>query len=139
VIFRASAQHAAVNNGQFGAYGWVPNAPVAMYSSLPDYAPEDDRPLFSKRDYYKALPDRKRTLGQTGMVWLLSEPTERSILRAGELMAFTKEHCFEAYQVVGQFRRQLRAISDGIDLRNDEIGFEYNYLKPQNIDHSISI
>lgn len=139
VIFRASAQHAAVNNGQFGAYGWVPNAPVAMYSSLPDHAPEDDRPLFSRLDYYKALPDRERTLGQTGMVWLLSEPTERSILRAGELMAFTKEHCFEAYQVVGQFRRQLRAISDGIDRRNDEIGFEYNYLKPQNIDHSISI
>jgi arachidonate 5-lipoxygenase len=139
VIFRASAQHAAVNNGQFGAYGWVPNAPVAMYSALPDHAPEDDRPLFTKADYYKALPDRKRALGQTGMVWLLSEPTERSILRAGELMAFTKEHCFEAYQVVGQFRRQLRAISDGIDLRNDEIGFEYNYLKPQNIDHSISI
>lgn len=139
VIFRASAQHAAVNNGQFGAYGWVPNAPVAMYSELPDHAPEDDRPLFTKADYYKALPDRKRALGQTGMVWLLSEPTERSILRAGELLAFTKEHCFEAYQVVGQFRRQLRAISDGIDLRNDEIGFEYNYLKPQNIDHSISI
>lgn len=139
VIFRASAQHAAVNNGQFGAYGWVPNAPVAMYSELPDHSPEDDRPLFTKADYYKALPDWKRTLGQTGMVWLLSEPTERSILRAGELMAFTKEHCFEAYQVVGQFRRQLRAISDGIDKRNDEIGFEYNYLKPQNIDHSISI
>lgn len=139
VIFRASAQHAAVNNGQFGAYGWVPNAPVAMYSPLPEKASESDRPLFTKRDYYRALPDRERSLGQTGLVWLLSEPTERSILRAGELQAFTKEHCFEAYQVVGQFRRQLRAISDGIDKRNDEIGFEYNYLKPQNIDHSISI
>ncbi|MDA1162930.1 MAG: lipoxygenase family protein [Planctomycetota bacterium] len=139
VIFRASAQHAAVNNGQFGAYGWVPNAPVAMYSKLPDEAPTDERPLFTERDFYRALPDRARALGQTGMVWLLSEPTERSILRAGELQAFTKEHCFEAYQVVGQFRRRLRAISDAIDIRNDEIGFEYNYLKPQNIDHSISI
>ena len=139
VIFRASAQHAAVNNGQFGAYGWVPNAPVAMYSALPDQAAGNDRPLFTKRDFYRALPDWKRALGQTGMVWLLSEPTERSILRAGELSAFTKEHCFEAYKVVGQFRRRLRAISDAIDIRNDEIGFEYNYLKPQNIDHSISI
>lgn len=68
-----------------------------------------------------------------------SEPTERSILHADELMAFTKEHCFEAYLVGRQFRRQRRAISDGVDLRNDGIDFEYNHRKPQNIDHSISI
>ena len=73
------------------------------------------------------------------MVWLLSEPTMRSLLRAGEVPAFAREHCFAAWQVVGRFRRRLRAISDAIDARNDEIGYEYNYLKPQNIDHSISI
>ncbi len=139
VIFRASAQHAAVNNGQFGAYGWVPNAPVAVYQDLPNESPKDGSALFSERDYYGSLPDRKRTFGQTGMVWLLSEPTFSSLLRAGEITAFTREHCFEAYQVVGRFRRQLQMISDAIDTRNDEIEFEYNFLKPQNIDHSIAI
>ena len=31
------------------------------------------------------------------MVWLLSEPTERSLLRAGERPALTRDDCFEAY------------------------------------------
>lgn len=139
VIFRASAQHAAVNNGQFSAYGWVPNAPVAMFRELPDHLPEDGTALFTEKDYYRSLPDRARTFGQTGMVWLLSEPTMRSLLRSGERPAFAPESCQEAYEVVGQFRRQLKAITDAIDARNAEIGFEYNFLKPQNIDRSISI
>lgn len=139
VIFRASAQHAAVNNGQFGAYGWVPNAPVAVYRNLPDELPPQGQSLFTERDYYRSLPNRAQTFGQTGMVWLLSEPTFSSLLKAGEVRAFTREHCFEAFRVVGQFRRQLLAISDAIDARNKDIGYEYNYLKPQNIDHSIAI
>ena len=139
VIFRSSAQHAAVNNGQFGAYGWVPNAPVAVYRKLPDELPVDGRPLYSMEDFYKALPDRARTFGQTGMVWLLSEPTNRSLFRSGAIPAFSEENCFEAYRVVGRFRHRLRAISDDIDVRNEKIGYEYNFLKPQNIDQSVSI
>lgn len=138
VIFRASAQHAAVNNGQFGTYGWIPNAPVAYYHDLPDELPENAA-LLTERGYYSALPDRERTFGQSGMVWLLSEPTMDSLLRSGDRPAFSREHCFEAWLVVGRFRRRLKAISDAIDARNGEIGFEYNYLKPQNIDQSISI
>ncbi|MFO0816997.1 MAG: lipoxygenase family protein [Pirellulales bacterium] len=139
VIFRASAQHAAVNNGQFGAYGWVPNAPVAVYRELPGEAPADGSGLFSERDYYAALPDRARTFGQTGMVWLLSEPTHRSLFQSGEIPAFSQENCFEAFRVVARFRHRLRAISDAIDLRNGQIGYQYNFLKPQNIDQSVSI
>jgi hypothetical protein len=85
------------------------------------------------------MPDRERTFGQAGMVWLLSEPTMSSLLRSGEQPAFSREHCFQAWQVVGRFRRRLKEISDAIDARNDLIGFEYNYLKPQNIDRSIAI
>lgn len=139
VIFRASAQHAAVNNGQFGAYGWVPNAPVAVYQKLPDELPANGKALFNEQDYYRALPNRARTFGQTGMVWLLSEPTFSSLLKAGEVPAFARDHCYAAYRVVARFRRQLQAISDSVDERNDEIGFEYNFLKPHNIGHSIAI
>jgi hypothetical protein len=95
--------------------------------------------MLSEKDYYRSLPDRARTFGQTGMVWLLSEPTMHSLLRAGERPAFSSGHCFDAYQVVGQFRRRLRAITDAIDARNDAIGYEYNFLKPQNIARSIAI
>jgi len=139
VIFRCSAQHAAVNNGQFGAYGWVPNAPVAVYRELPDNLPEDGSALYSQKDFYRALPNRARTFGQTGMVWLLSEPTQHSLFRSGAIPAFSQENCFEAHRVVGRFRHRLRAVSDAIDVRNTEIGFEYNFLKPQNIDQSVSI
>ena len=115
----------------------MPNAPVAVYRDVPDVV--DAATGLTEREYYKAMPDRKRTFGQSGMVWLLSEPTMHSLLRAGEQPAFSRDHCFEAWKVVARFRRRLKAISDDIDDRNEEIGFEYNYLKPQNIAHSIAI
>ena len=135
VVFRATAQHAAVNNGQFSAYGWVPNAPAAVYADLPGTASDE----ISQAKFYASLPNRERAFAQTGLAWLLSEPTMGSILRVGEVDAFSREHCYEAFRTVGRFRRQLRAISDDIDERNEDIGYEYNFLKPQNIDHSISI
>lgn len=137
IMFRSSAQHAAVNNGQFGSYGWIPNAPVAVYGELPDQLKGDEK------DFYKALPNRARTFGQSGMVWLLSEPTERSLLRTGESPAFAAESSPQAYEVVAQFRRRLRALSDAIEGRNEVLEatgrLPYNYLKPQNIDRSIAI
>lgn len=139
VIFRASAQHAAVNNGQFGAYGWIPNAPVAVYRELPGDVPPDGSGSITEREFYAALPNRARTFGQTGMVWLLSEPTNRSLFQSGAIAAFSQESCFEAFRVVARFRHRLRAISDAIDLRNSRIGYQYTFLKPQNIDQSVSI
>jgi hypothetical protein len=137
IIFRGSAQHAAVNNGQFGAYGWIPNAPVAVYGALPEVL------AGGMEDFFKALPDRARTFGQSGMVWILSEPTERSLLRTGESPAFAPERSPHAYRVVGQLRRRLRALSDAIEARNDALEAQgrlpYNYMKPQNIDRSIAI
>lgn len=35
LIFCAGPQHAAVNNVQFDAYGWVPNSPAVMHAPLP--------------------------------------------------------------------------------------------------------
>jgi len=35
VIFRASAGHASVNNGQYDAYGFLPNSPGAVATGLP--------------------------------------------------------------------------------------------------------
>ena len=139
VIFRASAQHAAVNNGQFGTYGWVPNAPVAVYKSLPTRESCAENRLYTEKEFFSALPDRKRTFGQVGMVWLLSEPTERNLLRSGECEAFSPASCHQAYEIVGRYRRALREISDNIDVRNLETGIHYAHLKPQNIDRSIAI
>lgn len=137
VLFRSSAQHAAVNNGQFGSYGWIPNAPVAVYGELPAAVGGDEE------SFFKALPNRARTFGQSGMVWILSEPTERSLLRTGESPAFAPDRSPEAYEIVGQFRRRLRALTDSIEGRNEVLEAlgrpPYNYLKPQNIDRSIAI
>jgi hypothetical protein len=139
IMFRSSAQHAAVNNGQFGSYGWVPNAPGAIRGDLPAQESSADAPARTEKDYWKGLPDRNVTLNQLGMVWLLSEPTERSLLRSGECPAFAPDRCFAAYETVGRFRQRLRALADALNRRNEEAEYDYTYLEPPNIDRSIAI
>ena len=138
VIFRGSAQHAAVNNGQYACYGWVPNCPTKLRGPLP---PDPDAFMDSK-EFFRILPDRRACNEQTGMVWILSEPTENSLLRSGEALAFSPENNFLAYQSVGRFRRRLRWISEHIKSQNADPEVRpvpYTFLDPQNVDRSIAI
>jgi len=74
-----------------------------------------------------------------GMVWVLSAPTQRSILQAGASPAFSPDVCFEAGEAVAAFRRRLQAISSAIDARNGELDVPYRYLDPVNISRSTDI
>jgi len=55
-----------------------------------------------------------------GMVWVLSAPTQGSILQTGDSPAFAPELCFEAGEAVAAFRRRLQAISDSGLALDDE-------------------
>ncbi|KAK7175682.1 hypothetical protein R3I93_000062 [Phoxinus phoxinus] len=67
VIFNASAQHAAVNFGQFDWYGWVPNSPSTMRKPPPEQKGTVDM------DYImESLPDRKCSRKVLETTWTLS-------------------------------------------------------------------
>ena len=129
VIFRASVQHAAVNNGQYDTYGWIPFTPGSMTSlRLPEGADE--------RAVLEMMPDLDAALAQIGMTWVLSEPTHRSLLGAGDSPAFAEDTNFEANQAVKRYRRELRGIGLEIVERNRSLRVPYTYLNPHNIARS---
>lgn len=133
LIFRAGPQHAAVNNGQFDSYGWIPNAPGYLRGPLPTGGEP------SEEAFWQAMPEVGPSLAQMGMVWVLSAPTKRSILQAGGSHAFAADVCFEAGEAVAAFRRRLQAISSAIDARNAGMAVPYRYLDPVNISRSTDI
>lgn len=138
LVFRAGPQHAAVNNGQFDAYAWVPNAPALLYAPLPD-SPSPENGHFSKAAFWKAMPDWGPATSQMNMVWVLSAPTSRTLLHAGESPAFHPCLAPEAEDVVGAFRRRLHTISQTIHRRNERLDIPYRFMDPLNISRSTDI
>src|SRR5690606_25166452 len=118
IIFRASAQHSAVNNGQFEAYGFIPNVP-GVISAPP---PRLDEPPLSDQALLRALNNRDRAAAQLGMAWVLSEPTHRSLLMTGSSPAFTREMCPVAYEATLALRRRLVELGEAIAARNRRAG-----------------
>ena len=138
LLFRAGPQHAAVNNGQFDGYGWIPNMPAMLSGKLPD-EPNPEGIYCTEKDFWKAMPSRRSTLAQMGMVWVLSKPTLRTLLHSGESPAFHPSLYAEADEIIGSFRRQLASISDDIQRRNERLDIPYLYLDPMNISRSTDI
>jgi arachidonate 15-lipoxygenase len=138
VIFRASVQHSAVNNGQYDTYGFVPNAPGAVFASIPDPS-ADAGAILGEEDVLRAMPSAEQSLAQLGMSWVLSQPTHRSIFSSGQSPAFSQHTCLEAYEQVQAFRRRLSTISDTIGQRNRGMAIPYTYLDPHNVGRSTGI
>ena len=136
IIFRASAQHSAVNNGQFGSYGFVPNAPGAVFA--PPRGPGDGPPI-EEGDVLRSLPNRDRSRAQLGMAWVLSEPTHRALLTAGESPAFRREICPVAHDAVLALRRDLLALADAVAARNRVLPIPYSNLSPFRVGRSTSV
>ena len=133
LVFRAGPQHAAVNNGQYDAYGFIPNTPGTFSTAL------TDAPTLPESAYWDGLPAAGPSLAQLGMVWVLSMPTLRSLVSAGESGAFQPEVCFSAAEAVAAFRRRLYQISDEVELRNAGMEVPYRYLDPINVSLSTDI
>jgi hypothetical protein len=136
IIFRASAQHSAVNNGQFATYGFVPNAPGAVFA--PPRGDGDGSPL-DEPDLLRSLPNRTRGSAQLGMAWVLSEPTHRTLLSAGESPAFAPEICPVAHEAVLTLRRDLLTLSAAIMARNSALPNPYRDLLPQRVARSTNV
>ena len=130
VVYTASAGHAAVNNGQYDCFGFIPNVPGALYRP----PPRDKDLSWSERDLERALPDLRTASTQILMVRLLSRRTEMPIGRyEPAFFAGTQS----VLPIVTRFRRELHALSLEIETRNRNRDVPYTDLDPKQIPQSI--
>ena len=130
VIFRASAQHSAVNNGQFEAYGYIPNAPGLLLTAPPTQS------SYTEGEALAALPKGPGIYAQVTMAWVLSEPTHYGIMGLGNVPAFDAAYSPAARQAVAAARRRFAACAGAVAARNADLEVPYTYLDPRNIELS---
>ncbi|XP_030609359.1 arachidonate 15-lipoxygenase B-like [Archocentrus centrarchus] len=132
VIFTGSAQHSAVNTGQYDFGGWMPNYPTSM--ELPPPTKKGDA---SETRILNTLPDVSTTVHGMGTVWLLSRPSADSVF----LGHYPNEHFSEEFplQKIQEFQDALKKLSADIKDRNKKLSLPYTYLDPGVIENSVSI
>jgi hypothetical protein len=133
VVYTVSVEHAAVNNGQWDQFGYVPNTPGAMY--LP--APVTKHAWDEARLTY-AMPNLKQATEQMALVHLLSEATQTPL---GSYPDPFFESSIEAQLCVDRFRVGLDRVATTIHERNALLPAEeqYTYLLPFDVGRSIAI
>ncbi|KAM4796290.1 polyunsaturated fatty acid lipoxygenase ALOX15B [Rhinophrynus dorsalis] len=132
VIFTCSAQHAAVNSGQFDFYAWMPNGPSTMRNP-----PPTTKGTTTYQMILDTLPAINTTAIAMATVSLLSsEPGERRPLGNYSEKLFTEEM---PQRFIKDFQIKLAEISRHIKQRNKSLNFTYPYMDPEQVENSVSI
>ncbi|KAM8860360.1 polyunsaturated fatty acid 5-lipoxygenase [Spinachia spinachia] len=132
IVFTASAQHAAVNFGQYDWYSWIPNAPSTMRRP-----PPTQKGLANVNVVIESLPDRGRSSWHLGAVWALSQYQEGELY----LGMYPDEHFIEkpVKAAMEKFRKQLAEISGSIKRRNEGKKLPYYNMSPDQIPNSVAV
>ncbi|XP_030627290.1 polyunsaturated fatty acid 5-lipoxygenase isoform X2 [Chanos chanos] len=132
VIFTASAQHAAVNFGQYDWCSWIPNSPPTMRKP-----PPTEKGQVDIKYIVESLPDRGRSCWHLGAVWALSQFQENELF----LGMYPDEHFTEkpVKEAMETFRKKLTEISKFIKNRNEGKKLPYYYLSPDRIPNSVAV
>ncbi|XP_078527151.1 hydroperoxide isomerase ALOXE3-like isoform X2 [Lissotriton helveticus] len=132
VIFTSSAQHAAVNTGQFDFLSWMPNSPCTMRQP-----PPKTKGTATLESVLEILPEVGTTTALMLAVRLLSEePGDTRPLGTLPEENFTEE---EPKRCIKVFQERLSQISAEIESRNASLPLKYNYLNPNGIENSVSL
>jgi hypothetical protein len=131
LLFVCSIEHAAVNNGQYDQFGYIPNTPGAMY--LP---PPVDLGERSEANFVYALPPPYSVFQQLTLVHLLSEETTTPL---GSYPEDFFQGVPEAQAVVDRLRDDLDQAGHQIIARNRRLDVPYRYLEPPKVARSINI
>ncbi|XP_067879849.1 polyunsaturated fatty acid 5-lipoxygenase-like isoform X2 [Heterodontus francisci] len=132
VIFTCSAQHAAVNNGQYDWNCWVPNSPGSMRKP-----PPTTKGTVTMENIMESLPAITQSCTQMAITWHLSRNQPQ--LR---LLGDCKEEYFTekaVKDIIKEFQEELKTIDRKIQERNESLDLKYEYLRPVNIESSITI
>nr|XP_046154652.1 hydroperoxide isomerase ALOXE3-like [Oncorhynchus gorbuscha] len=132
IIFTVSAQHCALNMGQFDYGGWVPNNPLLLRK-----APPTTKGSSSMNTILEVLPNISTTVNNMASTWLLSKRYSDTI----PLGTYPDQHFDEAVpmQMIKQFQAELSYLSQSIIKRNALLTLPYNYLNPAEMENSVSI
>ncbi|XP_041840057.1 polyunsaturated fatty acid lipoxygenase ALOX15B-like [Melanotaenia boesemani] len=132
VIFTGSAQHAAVNSGQFDYGGWMPNTPSSL--KLP---PPTEKGKSSEDTILKTLPDVNVTVQGMATVWLLSKQSSDFV----PLGQYPEDHFSEKTpcDLIKEFQKELQVLSTAIKARNEHLEVPYTYMDPEKVENSVAI
>ncbi|ELK29337.1 Arachidonate 12-lipoxygenase, 12S-type [Myotis davidii] len=131
-IFTCSAQHAAVNMGQFDWYAWVPNAPGSM--RMPPPTIKEDVTMDTVMG---SLPSFWQTSLQVIATSLISQPPPDMVPLGHHQEEYFSDP--EPKAVLRQFQADLDNLEKEIVARNEQLDLPYEYLKPSLIENSIAI
>ncbi|XP_034043739.1 hydroperoxide isomerase ALOXE3-like [Thalassophryne amazonica] len=132
VIFTGSAQHAAVNSGQFDYGGWMPNSPSSL-----QHPPPTKKGTTSEATMLQTFPDVNVTAQGMATVWLLSHQSSDFV----PLGNYPEEHFTEEIprMLIKDFQEELKNLSQAIKLRNKGLEVPYTYLDPAQTENSVAI
>ncbi|XP_062849637.1 polyunsaturated fatty acid 5-lipoxygenase-like [Trichomycterus rosablanca] len=132
IIFTASAQHAAINNGQFDYCSWVPNTPCTMRQP-----PPKDKDAVTMELIMESLPDIGQSCMELAITWVLGRRQPDAI----PLAKYEDEYFTEpkAQKVIDRFREELKVIEEQIQDQNKGLEPQYLYLCPSQVENSITI
>ncbi|XP_022532085.2 polyunsaturated fatty acid lipoxygenase ALOX15B-like [Astyanax mexicanus] len=132
VIFTVSAQHAAVNNGQFDFGGWMPNLPTAL--RLP---PQCKKGVTTEETIFQTLPDVTITIHAIAVLYLLSKKSSDHY----QLGNFREELFSEAVPCghIEEFQKALKILQDEDENKNQSLEPGYLYLNPTTVDNSVAL
>ncbi|XP_070586120.1 polyunsaturated fatty acid lipoxygenase ALOX15B-like [Erythrolamprus reginae] len=132
VIFTCSAQHAAVNSGQFDFGAWMPNIPPTMRKPPPTV-----KGSASLEGILETIAPVSITCIALSSLWLLSnEAGDRRPLGFYPDRHFVED---EPQRLMETFQSHLVDISEQINQRNRSLALPYEYLNPPYIENSVSI
>jgi hypothetical protein len=134
LIFTATAQHSAVNFGQYEYAAWVPNMPFALYQPFTDVLSHQS----TQATLVARLPNRLQTIKQMILVKALSLPTPHSsaslLTMANPFQEAAARKVFQDFQA-----GKLTQIQQQIEQRNATVKHPYLRLLPSNIAQSIAV
>ncbi|KAJ4944072.1 hypothetical protein JOQ06_012619, partial [Pogonophryne albipinna] len=132
VLFTCSAQHSAVNDGQFDYGGWVPNSPFSL-----QLAPPTTKGTTSEATMLKTLPDIGTSAQGMAALWVLSKPPSDFV----PLGQFPEEHFTEEIlcDLIKDFRGELEVLTTVISVRNRKLEIPYRYMDPADMENSLLI
>ncbi|XP_037620708.1 polyunsaturated fatty acid lipoxygenase ALOX15B-like [Sebastes umbrosus] len=132
VIFTGSAQHSAVNAGQYDYGGWMPNTPISL--QLP---PPTTKGTTSEATMLKTFPDINTTVQGMSTLWLLSKQSSDFVA----LGQYPEDHFSEEIprKLIKDFQGELEVLSVAIKVRNKSLEVPYTYMDPMEVENSVAI